>query len=80
MLNIGFLEEILFRGFLFKMMEKDNVRSAIIVREDNGQAGYRIPGIDKSYRVDNITTNPKILTKQPGGYCYKLKWKGDTKI
>ena len=31
MLNIGFLEEILFRGFLFKMMEKDNVRSAIIV-------------------------------------------------
>ena len=31
MLNIGFLEEIIFRGFLFKMMEKDNVKSAIIV-------------------------------------------------
>ena len=31
MLNIGFLEEIIFRGFLFKMMEKNNVKKAIIV-------------------------------------------------
>ena len=31
MLNIGFLEEVIFRGFLFKMMEKDNVKSAIIL-------------------------------------------------
>lgn len=31
MFNIGFLEEIIFRGFLFKMMEKDNLKIAIIV-------------------------------------------------
>ena len=31
MINIGFIEEIIFRGFLFKMMEKDNVKTAIIV-------------------------------------------------
>ena len=31
MINIGFLEEIIFRGFLFKMMAKDNVKSAIVV-------------------------------------------------
>lgn len=31
MINVGFLEEIIFRGFLFKMMEKDNVNRAIIV-------------------------------------------------
>jgi len=31
MLNIGFIEEIIFRAFLFKMMAKDNVKSAIIV-------------------------------------------------
>ena len=31
MINIGFLEEIIFRGFLFKMMEKDNIKSAVIV-------------------------------------------------
>lgn len=31
MINVGFLEEIIFRGFLFKMMEKNNVKKAIIV-------------------------------------------------
>ena len=31
MINIGFIEELIFRGFLFRMMEKNNVRSAIIV-------------------------------------------------
>lgn len=31
MINVGFLEELIFRGFLFKMMAKDNVKSAIIV-------------------------------------------------
>ena len=31
MLNVGFLEEIIMRGFLFKMMEKDNAKRAIIV-------------------------------------------------
>ena len=31
MINIGFLEEMIFRGFLFKMMAKDNVKSAVIV-------------------------------------------------
>ena len=31
MINIGFIEEIIFRGFLFKMMSKDNIKTAIIV-------------------------------------------------
>lgn len=31
MLNVGFIEEIIFRGYLFKMMEKDNVKAAIAV-------------------------------------------------
>lgn len=31
MLNVGFIEEIIFRGFLFKMMEKSNLKRAIIV-------------------------------------------------
>jgi membrane protease YdiL (CAAX protease family) len=31
MLNIGLIEEIIFRGFLFRMMEKENVKAAIIV-------------------------------------------------
>ena len=31
MINIGFIEEIIFRGFLFKMMARDNIKSAIVV-------------------------------------------------
>jgi len=31
MFNVGFIEEIIFRGFLFKMMAKDNIKIAIIV-------------------------------------------------
>lgn len=31
MINVGFIEEIIFRGFLFKKMEKSNVTRAIIV-------------------------------------------------
>lgn len=31
MFNIGFIEEIIFRGFLFKMMAKSNLKSAIAV-------------------------------------------------
>lgn len=31
MLNVGFIEEIIFRGFLFRLMEKINLKRAIIV-------------------------------------------------
>jgi membrane protease YdiL (CAAX protease family) len=31
MIHIGFIEELIFRGFLFRMMEKSSVKSAIIV-------------------------------------------------
>ena len=31
MINIGFIEELIFRGFLFRMMAKNSIKSAIIV-------------------------------------------------
>lgn len=31
MINVGFIEEVIFRGFLFKMIAKDNMKSAIII-------------------------------------------------
>lgn len=31
MLNVGFIEEVVFRGFLFRMMQKDNLKIAILV-------------------------------------------------
>ena len=31
MINVGFIEEIIFRGFLFRMMEQTNVKAAVLV-------------------------------------------------
>lgn len=31
MLCVGFVEEVIFRGFLFRAMEKDNVKNAIVI-------------------------------------------------
>ena len=42
MLCVGFLEEIIFRGFLFKAMEKENVRTAIIISSVTFGAGHII--------------------------------------
>lgn len=42
MINIGFIEEIIFRGFLFKMMAKNSLKSAIIVSAVTFGAGHVI--------------------------------------
>lgn len=40
MLNVGFLEEMIFRGFLFRMMEKDSLRQAMVVNAITFGAGH----------------------------------------
>lgn len=42
MINVGFIEEIIFRGFLFKMMAKDNINMAIIVSSITFGVGHII--------------------------------------
>lgn len=42
MFCVGFVEEIIFRGFLFKAMAKDNVKSAIIVSSVTFGIGHLI--------------------------------------
>ncbi len=42
MLLVGFLEEVIFRGFLFKAMEKDSVKWAIIVSSATFGIGHII--------------------------------------
>ena len=42
MINVGFIEEIIFRGFLYKMMAKDNIKSAIIVSSITFGVGHII--------------------------------------
>lgn len=42
MLCVGFVEEIIFRGFLFKALEKDNVKTAIIVSSITFGVGHLV--------------------------------------
>ncbi len=57
MLNIGFIEEIIFRGFLFKMMARDNVKLAISVSAITFGIGHILNlfnGADVIYTVMQI--------------------------
>ncbi len=56
MLAVGFVEEIIFRGFLFSAMAKDNVKSAIIVSSLTFGIGHLINLINGSGAelVDNL--------------------------
>lgn len=42
MLCVGFLEEVIFRGLLFKAMAKDNIRSAIVISSVTFGVGHII--------------------------------------
>ena len=42
MLCVGFIEEVIFRGFLFKAMAKDNLKSAVIVSSVTFGIGHLI--------------------------------------
>jgi len=55
MFNIGFLEEIIFRGFLFKMMAKDNVKSAIIVSSVTFGIGHAVNLLNGADLIPTLT-------------------------
>lgn len=67
MINVGFLEEIIFRGFLFREMAKDNLKAAIIVTS-------RTFGIDHIINLLNgaelIPTLFQIGYAISLGYCF----------
>lgn len=67
MVNIGFIEEIIFRGFLFKMMAKNNVKSAIIVSAVTFGAGHIINLINGA---DLIPTLIQICYATSIGYLF----------
>lgn len=48
MLFVGFVEEVIFRGFLFKAIEKTNIKSAIIISSVTFGAGHLINLFNKS--------------------------------
>ena len=69
MLFIGFIEEIIFRGYLFKMMEKDNLKSAIIVSSITFGVGHVINLLNEA---DIIPTLLQIMYAIAGGYLFVI--------
>ena len=69
MLNIGFIEEVIFRGFLFKMMAKNSVKSAIIVSAVTFGAGHIVNLINGA---DLLPTLIQICYATSIGYLFVI--------
>ena len=67
MINIGFLEEIIFRGFLFKAMAKDNIKSAVIVTSLTFGIGHIVNLLNGA---DFIPTVFQIVSAVSIGYLF----------
>ena len=69
MLNVGFIEEIIFRGFLFKMMGKNNVKSAIIVSSITFGVGHIVNLLNGA---DFVPTLMQICYAMAIGYLFVI--------
>ena len=67
MIGVGFLEEIIFRGFLFEMMEKDNVKNAIIVSSVTFGIGHIINLLNGA---EILPTLMQIMYATAAGYLF----------
>lgn len=54
MINVGFIEEIIFRGFLFRMMEKDNIKLAVIVSSLTFGVGHIINLFNGAFLLETL--------------------------
>ncbi|MFC3611408.1 caax amino protease family protein; putative membrane protein [Staphylococcus piscifermentans] len=69
MINVGFIEELIFRGFLFKMMAKDNLKMAIMVSAVTFGIGHIINLLNGS---DLIPTLLQIFYAVALGYLFVI--------
>lgn len=69
MINIGFIEEIIFRGFLYKMMEQDNVKTAIIVSSITFGIGHIINLLNGATLIPTLM---QICYAMTTGYLFVL--------
>lgn len=69
MMNVGFIEELIFRGFLFKMMAKTNVNSAILVSSLTFGIGHMINLLNGA---DLIPTLMQIVYATATGYLFVI--------
>lgn len=69
MINIGFIEEIIFRGFLFKSLEKEGINSAIIITSISFGIGHIINLINGAPIFSTIIQICYAIT---GGYLFAI--------
>lgn len=69
MINVGFIEEIIFRGFLFKMMEKNNIKSAIVVSAITFGIGHIVNLLNGA---DFIPTLMQICYATSAGFLFVI--------
>ena len=69
MIGVGFLEEIIFRGFLFQLLAKDNIKTAIIVTSITFGIGHIINLLNGA---DLIPTLVQICYALSGGYMFAI--------
>ena len=62
MFCVGFVEELIFRGILFKAMEKDNVKTAIVVSSITFGFGH----------IVNLLTGASVLLSSVCQVCYAI--------
>ena len=67
MIGVGFLEEIIFRGFLFKAMEKDSVKAAVIVTSLTFGVGHIINLLNGA---EFIPTLLQVIYATSTGYLF----------
>lgn len=71
MLLVGFLEEIIFRGFLFKAMLKDGVKSAVIVSSITFGVGHIVNLINGS-GADLLANLLQIAYAMAAGFLFTI--------
>ncbi len=72
MLNVGFIEEIIFRGFLFKMMVKTSPKSAVIVCAVTFGIGHIVNLINGA---DLVPTLMQVCYATSIGYLFVVMFK-----
>ena len=71
MVLVGFLEEIIFRGFLFKAMEEKNLKSAIIVSSVTFGIGHLVNLINGS-GAELIPNICQVISAIPIGFLFVI--------
>lgn len=69
MIGVGFLEELIFRGFLFKAMCRDNVKSAIVVSSLTFGFGHIVNLLRGAELAENLQ---QLIYASAIGFCFTV--------